>query len=154
MAARKAGIAPGALGKIRENLADTPQVKGMKTPKNGPMGNKKVHTGRYVNDNAYDEDQHDFGPWIMTPKSSRVGGFRYDFSNRAVHVQWKGKGLSRSYMYMEVPYETYRSMIRIGSKGKFINSTMNSFDYREATPDEVDAPSNDQRMEPKSRASV
>lgn len=137
-----------------EKKAKQPTVKGAKTPKNSAMANRKVHTGRFVNDEAYDEDVHDFGPWVMTPKSSRVGGFRYDFANRAVHVQWTGKGLTRSYMYMEVPYEIYRSMVRIGSKGKFINSTLNNFDYREAAPDEVDAPSNDERMAPRSREKV
>jgi hypothetical protein len=126
----------------------------MRTPKNPAMANKKVHTGRFVNDEAYDENTHDFGPWVMTPKSTRVGGFRYDFLNKAIHVQWTGKGLSRTYMYMEVPYEIYRSMVRIASKGKFINSTLNNFDYRPATPDEVDAPSNDERIAPKSRQNL
>lgn len=114
-------------------------------------GRRKVHTGRYINDDAYDEDRHDFGPWIMTPDSTRVGGFRYDFANRAMHVQWTGKGMERTYMYTEVPYETYRSMVRAASKGRFINSSLNHFDYREADPDEVDAPSNDERTAPASR---
>lgn len=148
MATRKAGMSPKSLGKI------TSELKGMTTVKNAAMGNKKVHTGRFVNDEADDEDTHDFGPWVMTPKSTRVGGFRYDFASRAIHVQWKGKGTTRSYMYMEVPYEIYRSMVRIASKGKFINSTLNSFDYREADPDEVDAPSNDERSTPQSRANA
>jgi hypothetical protein len=133
--------------------ASATKVKGTRTPKNAAASGK-VHTGRFINDEAYDEDTHDFGPWIMTPKSTRVGGFRYDFANRAVHVQWHGKGLTRSYMYTEVPYEIYRAMVRIASKGQFINSTMNSFDYREATPDEVDAPSNDERTAPQSRANA
>ena len=139
MASRKAGIAPGALGKIQSEL------KGMKTPKNAAT-NKKVHTGRYVNDEAYDEDTHDFGPWVMTPKSTRVAGFRYDFANNAVHVQWADRG--RAYMYTEVPYEIYRSMVRSESKGKFINSTLGSFDFRKAEPDEDDAPSNDRVWHP------
>jgi hypothetical protein len=76
--------------------ASATKVKGTRTPKNAAASGK-VHTGRFINDEAYDEDTHDFGPWIMTPKSTRVGGFRYDFANRAVHVQWHGKGLTRSY---------------------------------------------------------
>lgn len=146
-----------------ETLAQTTEkLKSSKAPpkkisrvEKSTSSRQKVHTGRYVNDDAdYNEDTHDFGPWIMTPNSSRVGGFRYDFANRAVHVQWTGKGLERTYMYTEVPYEVYRSMVRAASKGRFINSSLNHFDYRQAEPDEVDAPSNDERLAPTSRKKV
>lgn len=150
--ARKADTAPKSLAQTTEALKSSKAPpKKISTVEKTSQLRRKVHTGRYVYDDAYDEDRHDFGPWVMTPNSSRVGGFRYDFANRAVHVQWKGKGTTRSYMYMEVPYETYRSMVRTASKGRFVNSTLNNFDYRLAEPDEADAPSNDERTTPTSR---
>lgn len=140
MMARKSGISSQSLGKIQDEL------KGMKTPKNAAMGNKKVHTGRFVNDEAYDEETHDFGMWVMSPKSSRVSGFRYDFANESVHVQWRDGG--PSYVYTEVPFEIYEAMVRSPSKGKFINSTLGSYDYRRADPAEEDAPSNVEHRAP------
>jgi hypothetical protein len=135
-------------------MAKTPpkKISNPDAAKGALGGAHKVHTGRFVNEEAYSEEVHDFGPWVMTPGSSRVGMFRYDYANRAVQVGWQGRGTVRAYMYMDVPYETFRSMIRAGSKGKFINSALNNFDYREATPDELDAPSNDKRTTPGSRA--
>jgi len=111
---------------------------------------QKVHTGRFVNEEADQEDVHDFGPWIQTPKSSRVNSFRYDFAARLIHVKWRDGG--REYVYTEVPYEIYRAMIRIASKGKFINQPLGAgYDFRKAEPDEINAPSNDERTAPRSR---
>ena len=105
---------------------------------------KKVHAGTYVHDEAYDVDKHDMGPWIQV-NSSRVDQIRYDYMNRAVQVLWYGKSQARGYIYLDVPYERFRSFIRSGSKGKYINSAMNGYDYRQMTPDELDAPTNDRR---------
>lgn len=120
------------------------RVKGSKAPKARP-GNRKVHAGRYVHDAAYDEEKHDCGPWIGTPQSSRVRAMRYDYQNRAVQVLWAKRGDTSGYVYLDVPYEIFRAFARSGSKGKYINSTLNSFDYRQMTPDELDAPTNDKR---------
>jgi hypothetical protein len=119
------------------------RVKGMKAAKGATTATKKVWAGRYVHDEAYDEDRHDCGPWILTPESSRVRAIRYDYQNRAVQVLWNGRSDSRGYIYLDVPYERFRSFIRARSKGRYINSAMNSFDYRPMTPDELDAPSDD-----------
>lgn len=131
--------------------AKTPKVKGTKTTKARTTATEKVHTGRYVNEEADDEEVHDFGPWIVTPKSSRVDSFRYDFAARLIHVKWRDGG--REYVYTEVPYEIYRAMIRITSKGKFINMPLGAgYDFRKAKSDETSAPSNDERTAPGSRA--
>jgi hypothetical protein len=120
----------------------TSKVAGSKVRVNPATGDKKVHAGRYVHDEAYDEDQHDCGPWIEV-NSTRVEAIRYDYQNRAVHVRWSRS--NTPYIYLDVPYERFRSFIRASSKGKYINSAMNSYEYRQMTPDEIDAPSNDRR---------
>jgi hypothetical protein len=119
------------------------KVTGAKTAPKGQRTNEKVHAGRYVHDEAYDETQHDCGPWIEFPKSTRVMAVRYDYQNRAVQVTWKRGG--KPYIYLDVPYERFRSFVRASSQGKYINSSLNGFDYRPATPDELDAPSNEER---------
>ena len=113
-------------------------------PRQGGSDRKKVHAGTYVHDEAYDIHQHDMGPWAETPASSRVSRYRYDYQNRAVQVQWRNNK-NNGYTYLDVPYEAYRSFARAASKGKHINASLNLFDYRLATPEELDAPSNDQR---------
>lgn len=125
-------------------MARAPSKKISEVKSTGQKGRRKVHAGTYVHDEAYDIDQHDCGPWIEV-NSSRVGAIRYDYQNRAVQVLWMGKPDSKGYIYLDVPYERFRSFIRSSSKGKFINSAMNSYEYRLMTPDELDAPSNDTR---------
>ena len=110
----------------------------------GGSDRKKVHAGTYVHDEAYNADRHDLSPWAETPRSSRVSRYRYDFQNSALQVQWRNNK-NQGYIYLEVPEEGYRMFIRAASKGKHINSTLNSFDYRPMSPEEVSAPSNAQR---------
>lgn len=107
-------------------------------------GNKKVHAGAYVLDEAFDERQHDLTPWVETPASTRVQAYRYDFQNDALQVTWRNNS-NHGYIYLEVPYESYRSFARAASKGRQVNSSLNSFSYRLMTPDEVDAESNAER---------
>jgi hypothetical protein len=106
--------------------------------------NRKLHAGIYVHDEAYDIDQHDCGPWIGV-NSTRIDSIRYDYQNRAVQVTWANKPRERGYVYLDVPYERFRSFIRAASKGKYVNRAMNSYEYRQMTPDELDAPTNDKR---------
>jgi|SRR6478752_190725 len=107
----------------------------------GGSARKKVHAGTYVHDEAYNIDQHDLTPWAETPNSSRVSRYRYDHLNKALQVQWRNNK-NRGYIYLEVPYEEYRSFARVVSKGRRINVPLNQYDYRVMTPEEVDAPSN------------
>jgi hypothetical protein len=113
-------------------------------PGKGGSVRKKVHAGTYVHDEAYNEDQHDLTPWAETPKSSRVSRYRYDHLNAAIQVQWRNNK-NHGYIYLEVPPEGYRAFVTAASKGKHINSTLNNFDYRIMSPDEVSAPSNSLR---------
>jgi hypothetical protein len=121
-------------------VAKAPPKKISKVTGKGQTTNRKVHAGRYVHDEAYDEEQHDCGPWIEV-NSTRVTAIRYDYQNRAVHVTWPRS--NTPYIYLDVPYERFRSFIRASSKGKYINAAMNAYEYRAMTPDEIDAPSNE-----------
>jgi hypothetical protein len=113
---------------------------------------KKIHAGAYSLDEAFNEEAHDLGPWVETPKSTRVAAFRYDYHNSAVQVTWRNGG--PSYIYLEVPYEGFRSFVRAASKGKHINAALDNFGYRRMTPEEEHAPSNAERRAPMSRARV
>ena len=113
------------------------------TPKGGE-GREKVHAGRYVHDAAYDEVQHDLGPWMETPSSSRVSRFRYDYQNEGLQVQWRNNS-NHGYIYLEVPYEGFRNFARVASKGRYVNSHLNNYEYRLMTDEEVHAPSNTSR---------
>jgi hypothetical protein len=104
---------------------------------------KKVHAGAYTLDEAFNEAAHDLGPWVETPKSSRVSAFRYDYLNNAVQMKWRDGG--PAYIYLEVPYEGFRSLARAASKGRHINSSLDNFGYRRMTPEEEGAPSNAER---------
>jgi hypothetical protein len=105
---------------------------------------QKVHAGAFVHDEAFNEEQHDLGPWTNAPKSSRVDSYRYDYLNHALQVTWRN-GKNHGYIYLEVPYEGYRSFARAASKGRYVNSSLNSYAYRLMTPDEVQADSNSER---------
>jgi KTSC domain len=105
-----------------------------------------TNTGRDDWDEA-ESRQHDLGPWVETSSSSRVRAFRYDYANGNVQVTWrnsKGPG----HVYEDVPFEVFRSFARITSKGKAVNSTLNGFNYRPISPEELGAPSNDARSTP------
>jgi len=104
----------------------------------------KVHAGKYVHDEAFNEEQHDLGPWTHAPASTRVDAYRYDYQNQALQVTWRN-GKNHGYVYLQVPYEGYRSFARAASKGRYVNSSLNGFDYRLMTPDEVQADSNAER---------
>lgn len=111
-----------------------------------------MHAGAYSLDEAFNEAAHDLGPWIETPKSSRVDAFRYDYLNNAIQVTWRNGG--PSYIYLEVPYEGYRSMARAASKGRHINASLDNFGYRRMTPEEESAASNAERKAITSRVRV
>jgi len=108
-------------------------------------GRKRIHAGAYTLDEAFNEDQHDLGPWVETPASSRVDAFRYDYQNNALQMTWRNG--RPAYIYLGVPYETYRSFARAASKGRYINTAAdgNLSNYRIMTPEEEAAPSNAER---------
>lgn len=91
-----------------------------------------------------DVKQFDLSPWTESSGSSRVSRFRYDHSNREIQVQWRNN-IGSGYVYEDVGYEQYRQFARAASKGKKINTFLNSFPYRPASQQEITAPSNDTR---------
>ena len=122
----------------------TPPRKVATVAGKGGSVKKKVHAGTYVHDEAYNVNQHDLTPWSETPQSSRVSRYRYDHQNAAIQVQWRNNK-NHGYIYLEVPEEGYLMFVRAASKGKHINRALNNFDYRLMSPEELDAPSNDNR---------
>ena len=119
-------------------------VKGTKVGK-GKTTSGKVHAGRYVHDEAYNEEQHDMGPWIEVT-STRVDSLRFDYQNRAIQVRWANKSPSIGTIYLETPYERFRAFVRASSKGKFVNSSMtHNYEFRYCTPEELNAPTNERR---------
>ncbi|RPI08607.1 MAG: KTSC domain-containing protein [Actinobacteria bacterium] len=129
-----------------------PAPKIARVPGSQAGARKKVHAGAYTLDEAFNEEAHDLGPWIETPKSSRVESFRYDYHNNAVQMRWRDGG--PAYIYLEVPYEGFRSLARAASKGRHINSSLDNFGYRRMTPEEEQAPSNAERKAITSRVRV
>lgn len=96
-------------------------------------------------------NQHDLGPWIETPASTRVSSFRYDFANDSLQVQWTNRG--RPYIYFDVSYEQYRGMVRAASKGRYVPNLGPNYQPLEGEhAGAEDLPSNDKRRAPTSRA--
>jgi hypothetical protein len=86
---------------------------------------------------------HDLGPWIETPRSTRVSRFRFDHLQRQLQVQWTN-GRGPGHIYENVDYEGYRAFARVASKGKHVNSTLNGKVYRKMEGEE-EFPSNEKR---------
>lgn len=61
------------------------------------------------------------------PASSRVRAYRYDFANQTLQVRFHK--YDDAYEYYGVPTAVYASFDSSPSKGRFINSTLNSFTY-------------------------
>lgn len=91
-----------------------------------------------------DVKRSDLGPWVDTPSSSRLARYRYDYDNRAIHVQWaNGKGVGT--VYDGVDYEGLRMFARAASKGQKVNTMLNNYPYHPMSQQEASAPSNTQR---------
>lgn len=90
-------------------------------------------------------EQHDLGPWIETPQSSRVSRFRYDHLQRQIQVQWTNN-TNHGYVYEGMDYEDYRAFARVVSKGRHINTLTANKTYGLMTESQVNAPSNEKRM--------
>lgn len=66
------------------------------------------------------------GKWFFSPTSSRVRKYRWDGGNLAIHVVFKD---GTPWVYRNVPYSVFRGFHRAKSKGKYINSRLNGFEY-------------------------
>jgi KTSC domain len=118
-----------------------------------PPGSEDKGRGRLAPppEEAEDEGRYDLGPWTETPASSRVSRYRYDYANRSMQVQWRNNK-NHGYVYEDVPYKAYVAFARAVSKGKRINTHLNSFRYGIADADDIQAPSNPRRSGLQSRA--
>lgn len=110
------------------------------------MARLKVH----VDAADIEETQHDLGPWVEAPSSTRVRAYRYDYATRELQVTWRNNK-NHGYVYRDVPYEGYRSFARAASKGRYVNNALNGYPYDLMEPDEVGALSNDRRKALSSR---
>jgi hypothetical protein len=115
-------------------------------PKRGER--KKVHSGKLVHEEEHAEGQHDFTPWVEM-NSSRLARARFDRATGAIQVDWDNG--NPGYVYRDAGYETWRAFIRAQSKGRFVNSRLNSLDYGQLLPEELNLPSNEQNTNPLSR---
>lgn len=89
-----------------------------------------------------DPDKIDCGPWYITPESSRVSRFRYDYGNKMIQVQWTNEDepwSNQGYLY-EASGRDFQVLRERSSKGKTINNPMNGRPYRPMTPTEYSAP--------------
>lgn len=79
-----------------------------------------------------DPDKIDCGPWYVTPASSRVSRFRYDYGNRMIQVQWTNENepwSNNGYLYAASGRD-FQTLREKASKGKTINNPMNNRPYR------------------------
>ena len=119
-------------------------VKGTRVGK-GQRTNQKVHAGRYVHDEAYNEEQHDMGPWIEVT-STRVDAIRYDYQNRAIQVLWANKGRERG---LHLHRRALRALPRLrpcvleGQVRQLVHDAQLRVPADD--PDELDAPTNERR---------
>jgi len=68
------------------------------------------------------------------PDSTRVRAFSYDFDTHQLRVRFHK--YDTPWVYEDVPLAVYQSFASAPSLGKYINSTLNFFPYRRATPTE------------------
>lgn len=105
----------------------------------------KPPRGTPVGEDAHDEDEPDKldpGPWVETPRSSRMSSFRFDYASNALHVTFKS---GRTYTYENVSETQFNSMVKAPSKGGHLNTAFGGHSYRHATPQEIHAPSSAER---------
>jgi hypothetical protein len=75
-------------------------------------------------------------PWSY-PDSSRVRAYQWDEALQQLRVRFIK--YDTPWVYENVDLAVFQQFDAAGSKGRFINSVMNSYPYRHASPDEVDA---------------
>lgn len=119
MADRQTGL--GGLGRdrIRQNLGA------------GSSGSVAGHP--LFSDSGEPENVPTTTAWQF-PDSTRVKAYQYDYASRQLRVRF-GK-YNTPWVYNDVPVTVFQAFDSSDSKGRYINSTLNYMDYREATPEE------------------
>lgn len=72
-------------------------------------------------------------PWVF-PASSRVHAYQYDPNTQQLRVRFIK--YRTPWVYDNVPSTVFQAFDAAPSKGMYINSTLNYFPYRKATPTE------------------
>jgi hypothetical protein len=97
---------------------------------------------------------HDCGPWIEAPNSSRVREYRYDYGNGQLQVVW---GNSRGYHGNKTLYQcgdeatgkggthVYRAFAQAVSKGKYVNNVLDDIPFWPGDDASFNAPTNPNR---------
>ena len=120
---------------------------------------KKVRSTPRTKPGSTSDRDHDCGPWIEAPRSTRLTRYRYDYAQGELQVTWKnGRG------HVHTTYKVgggvgdpegsaiYRKFAMAASKGKFVNNPLNNVaNYWPSTPEELNAPSNPNRKAVKHR---
>jgi hypothetical protein len=76
------------------------------------------------------------GPWIPV-SSSRMREVRYDYGLRAIYVRFRD---GTPYVYEQAPLAVFYRLLRASSKGKFVSRVLDTYPYRQATPEEAARP--------------
>ena len=105
------------------------------------------------------DPQHDCGPWIEAPRSTRLTRYRYDYGTGQLQVTWKnGRGhVNTTYQVGTGPGDpqgsaVYRKFAMAASKGRFVNNPLDQIaQYWPSNPSELAAPSNPNRKAVKHR---
>lgn len=110
-----------------------PQVKGKAIPEHSknPKQSAKQPTsipkvGRPKT--AREAKKESAGAWIPV-ESSRVATFRYLEKRGELQVHWKNR--PEMWSYYDVPLSVYKRFVNAASKGQFVNSVLNRYDYGE-----------------------
>ena len=116
---RQGGL--GGLGRerIRQNLG---------------RGSSESVAGHPLFSNAPEPQQVPTTTAWQFPDSTRIKAYQYDYATRQLRVRFNK--YNTPWVYNDVPVTVFQSFDASDSKGRYVNSTLNYMDYREATPQE------------------
>ena len=126
--ARRGGINPKALERIRAEVRAPQEVSSPFSRTVEEMHDQRQSAFRQGATEASGDEEGDDG-WsqpTLTPGSTRVASFRYNFATMELEVDWTN-GKNNGFTYSGVPESTYREFIAAPSKGMFVNDVLNNF---------------------------
>lgn len=124
--ARRAGINPKALDRIRSELSNPQEVPSPFSRAVEQSTRQQAPPTQQSHSQADEESDDGWSPWVPTPQSTRVARFRYNFPSMGLEVDWTN-GKNNGFMYSGVPESTFRDFSSAPSKGKFVNEVLNTF---------------------------
>lgn len=126
--ARRRGINPKALERIRAEMRAPEEVSSpFSRTVEGMRNQRQAAFNQGVAEVSGDEEGADgWSQPTLTPNSTRVASFRYNFPSMELEVDWTN-GTNNGFTYSGVPESVYRDFIATGSKGKFVNNVLNDY---------------------------